>query len=198
MEDLAVIARIRVSDNGSITVTDGVCEQLHMSGEEILEAAHRNTECQEFTCQSIEDIMRSIMRAEGLPERYLDDVIDSKGMEVPLYVLTNKEMSEGAAVITSRNVLEQAREKLGEDYWILPSSRHEVLLAPKSIGMDAETLKEIVGQVNGREVSRADKLSDNVYQYNGLTRKITMADTLSLDREKDKTVKVVKSHARSH
>ncbi len=48
---------------------------------------------------------------------------------------------------------------------ILPSSVHEVLLAPWIPGMDRHMMREIVRTVNETEVPDGEQLSDHVYWY---------------------------------
>jgi hypothetical protein len=60
--------------------------------------------------------------------------------------------------------LEQVRERLGEDFYILPSSIHELLVLPRSM-MDANELQEMVKCVNATVVNPEDVLSDGVYAY---------------------------------
>lgn len=83
-----------------------------------------------------------------------------------MFVLTNNKQNLGAAVILYDNVLEQIRAMFGENYYILPSSIHEVILVPESYGMDPGTMKEMVMDINRTGVEAEDVLSDNVYYYN--------------------------------
>ena len=55
-------------------------------------------------------------------------------------------------------------ETFGE-FFILPSSIHEVLIVPAKPGMTAENLENIVREVNTTQVQLEDKLSDYVYIY---------------------------------
>lgn len=83
----------------------------------------------------------------------------------PLYVLTNEERLQGAAMLAKSDVMKEIGEKFGCDYYVLPSSTHEVLLVPVSAGMDAKELNTMVREINAAEVSIQDKLSDNVQYY---------------------------------
>lgn len=61
--------------------------------------------------------------------------------------------------------LDQAAEALGGDFYVLPSSAHEVLLVADDGSMEIGYLEEMVRSVNETEVSPAERLSDNVYHY---------------------------------
>lgn len=82
-----------------------------------------------------------------------------------LYVLTNSRGFFGASVLLYPGVLRSVCEKVGEAYYVLPSSVHEVLLLPGQEGIDVRQLKEIVEQVNQTEVASGEVLSDHVYHY---------------------------------
>ena len=74
-------------------------------------------------------------------------------------------------------ILEKIGNKAGMDYFILPSSIHEVLIKKDDGLLTAKDLKEIVYQNNRLDfvVKPEDVLSDNVYHYS----------------RKDKTLKIV-------
>jgi len=86
------------------------------------------------------------------------------GLPCPLYIMTNQEKVNGAAFMLFPEELEKAAEKLGSDFYILPSSIHEILLMPCGFGTPEE-LKQIVCAVNRSEVPEELRLSDSVYCY---------------------------------
>ncbi len=196
MEDLAVVARYKVGDTGSFLVDDAACRAFQMTPEEVLEAAHMNTNGQEITCRPMGEVIREIMLQEGMPEYYIDEMVDSQMQDCPLWVMSNGQR-DGAAVITSPKAMNSAHEKLGEDYYVLPSSRHEVILIPESKAPDVEYLKDMVRGVNSTALEKTDKLSDSVYHYDG--RKLSKVDSEAKAKEviKDTMAKAMpKSHKR--
>lgn len=72
----------------------------------------------------------------------------------------------GAAVLLREDALKAVFEKLGE-FYILPSSIHEVLLLPVDDGVSASDLRGMVKEINATKVRPAEQLSDNVYKYDG-------------------------------
>ena len=58
-------------------------------------------------------------------------------------------------------------DALDDDYVVLPSSRHEVIIVPlKQIDDNNFTyLKDMVYEINRKEVDAEDVLSDNIYIY---------------------------------
>lgn len=97
--------------------------------------------------------------------------IFSSGSE--FYVMTNQNTSCGCGCILYPHVLEDFSERVGMDFYILPSSIHEVLLVP-GYGNDSLSLIKIVGEVNRTVVEQEDFLSDNVYYYSRKNKKITI------------------------
>lgn len=85
----------------------------------------------------------------------------------PMTVLTTREQVNGAGVIFCDEVLRKIREKIG-NFFVLPSSVHEVLVVPVSEGIDRTELEEMVKAVNRDEVAPEDRLSDQVYLFDGV------------------------------
>lgn len=204
LEDLAVIARFKVGEEGSFIVKNEMCQHLQMTSEEILEQAHKNTDRQEFQCTNMADVMKEIMISQGMPKEYVDELIETQGMDCPMYVLTNESKVEGAVAIASQPAMEKAFEKVKEDHpemeqmYVLGSSRHELLLVPDSIVNDVEELKAMHKEVQDTELSVSDKLTEHIYKYDGLSKKLSIADTPALSESESVVKEVVKSHAKSH
>lgn len=82
-----------------------------------------------------------------------------------MYVLSNVSGFFGAAVLFYPDVKEKAAELLRGDYYILPSSCHEFILVPDTIGLDASSLCDMVKKANTSVVDEKDILSYDVYHY---------------------------------
>lgn len=82
-----------------------------------------------------------------------------------MYVLTNTSGSLGAAALFYSDVKEKAAELIGRDYYILPSSIHEVILVPDNSDIKENELCDMVKQANRTVVDEKEVLSDNVYHY---------------------------------
>lgn len=87
------------------------------------------------------------------------------GEEDEMYVLTNAFRSHGAAAVLYPGCLEQIGERLGEDYYVLPSSVHEVIIVRESAAPGQEALSQMVSEINESEVAAEEVLSDNSYHY---------------------------------
>lgn len=101
----------------------------------------------------------------------LSDLMESFGeyfhKEIGVYILTNRSGNNGAAALLYPNMPEKIYEKLGQNYFLLPSSVHEFLIVPEVNGMLSEELRSIVREVNATQLEREEFLSDEVYYFNG-------------------------------
>lgn len=91
---------------------------------------------------------------------------DAGTFETPLWMLSNKERVQGAGVLLSDSMLQEAANRLKTDtMYILPSSIHEVLCVGGDIGIDLYDLLQMVTDINTNEVDPDEKLTDNVYIF---------------------------------
>ena len=162
VEDMALVYRFEeessVYGSASILVTnemlavyDITADQLH---EDAMKAAVQNRPAK---LHNMNDVMRDMMG-------------DMSGLvpmnePSPLWVATVEGGQNGAGVIQYPGFLDQAAEALGGDFYVLPSSVHEVLLVADDGSMEIGYLEEMVRSVNETEVSPAERLSNNVYHY---------------------------------
>ncbi len=121
---------------------------------------------------------RSLTREEKeqKTKEIIDGVLarrDESGL--PMYVLSNAMNHFGAGAILNLPFMDGVREKLKEDFFILPSSVHELILIPVSCAPDEEKLLQMVHEVNEREVPEEEYLSEGVYRYSTLRGKIEEA-----------------------
>ena len=95
--------------------------------------------------------------------------------EFPLYVLTNKSRMFGAACMMYPDVFKNATLEIKGDFYVLPSSIHEVLLLPSDNVFDAEGLGRLVREINENQVEPYEVLSNNVYYYDSEKEELGMA-----------------------
>ena len=93
-----------------------------------------------------------------------------------MFVASNPNKLNGAAVLTYPGFLEQAAEQLGGDFYVLPSSIHEIILLPERGDMCPRELENMVQEVNATQVAPEDKLSDNVYHYDSEAKAFELAE----------------------
>lgn len=119
-------------------------------------------------------------------------------MEVPteademMYIMSNTENVNGAAAIIDPDNMDLARSYMQDDFYILPSSVHEVLLV-KQNQMSVEELEDMVKTVNASAVALQDRLSDHVYKYDFARHEIYRAD-----QEQQRQAELNAEQARTH
>lgn len=163
IDDLAMFIVVRVSEDAFFKVRQDMVEALGISHDELFDYAKLNK--------------RENMEFESLNRIVLGQIHDLNETEIselpfePPYMLSNKERLFGASLIADPVVMNNVKEMIGGDFYVLPSSTHELLVLPKE-GADLDMLKTMVQEVNEHEVSEEDKLSDNVYECDGSNIKI--------------------------
>jgi len=95
---------------------------------------------------------------------------------IEMYVITNESGVNGATSILNDRVMDEAREAIGENMIIIPSSIHEVIAIPMNEDADITTLTAMVKEVNADMVSPQDFLSDHVYTYSFDSHELIRAD----------------------
>lgn len=175
--DLAGIFRVPLgawekNSLSTILITNQIAEKLGLTSEDLTEAARRNT-IEKFGIE-LENTrrmaLRSLLKHPSIPENFEDVQIEEPG----LYTLTNQIHINGAALMLIPDILEQLGEKAGMDYYILPSSIHELLIARDDGLVTARMLKELIHEGNRTEgiIKSEDVLSDNVYFYSRRTKSL--------------------------
>lgn len=91
-----------------------------------------------------------------------------------MWIITNNKGVSGAVNMIFEKNLHELSKGMGDDLYILPSSIHEVIAVPASMG-DPEELAEMVLQVNTDVVDVSERLSNQVYHYDRDARKLSMA-----------------------
>lgn len=133
----------------SFEVTKDILNNFKITEDELFKAAEKNT------ANSV--TIKTFFEALGLPR--LDDRT--------MYIVRNNEAMFGAGAIASPTCLKYIHDVLKEDFYILPSSIHEVLIIPTSdTSLSISELKELVMSVNSSCVLDTEFLSNNIYLYN--------------------------------
>lgn len=93
-----------------------------------------------------------------------------------LLILTNNRRYLGAACMLYRGLLAGFAKKAGKNFYILPSSIHEVLLLPEDRVNRSENLVQMVAEVNRTQLAPEEVLSDTVYYYDRESGEISIYD----------------------
>ncbi len=109
--------------------------------------------------------LNQFLLERGLLDKKDYAALSDDGQSDALYCLTNEFLTGGAVLMTCKNLLDKIADFFGDDFYILPSSIHEVLLFPKSKAPSKERLDQIVQEINQEALEPEDYLSDHVYYY---------------------------------
>ena len=93
-----------------------------------------------------------------------------------MYVLTNDQKLNGATSVLDEKLMDKVAETVGGNFYILPSSTHEVIIVPMTVGMEIKELEDMVKEVNKTQVMPQERLSDYVYTYDADLHQIHRAD----------------------
>lgn len=99
-----------------------------------------------------------------------------KEKQESMYILSNEFRNLGAACMVYPGMLKMIGEILEGDYYLLPSSIHEVILVPKREGLDFLEMTDMVKEVNRKLVDAEEILSDHAYFYSCKKGKLLMRE----------------------
>lgn len=158
---------------GSVRITREMAKKWNVDTEQLFELARQNTPrlfpvkiCTMYAMMT-EMMEENVNEWEALS--MTQNLTEAK--QEP-YVITNTMGINGAAVILYQDVLERMADRLKGDYYILPSSIHEVLAIPKQEDLSHEELAQMVWEVNATCVPKEEVLSGSVYYYDSKAHKI--------------------------
>jgi len=161
--DLAIVAYVRVNEkkigNGLIMVRNEHLKLWGCDAKTVLNTARTNTH--DHDDYSIKHIM-DVLSASAY--KYLSENEMSKD-DLPMYVATNKNMINGAAVITMPDKLREYADVIGGDYYVIPSSVHEVILLGKVSKDGPYDMDGMIREINEAWLGPDDVLADHAYMY---------------------------------
>lgn len=178
-QDLSIIYRwvVSVEQKGlsSVVINHNVAKTLGMEEEQLFKAAAENTRrILPPVVQSMNEVMRDMFMADGMPKELADLMIGEQEPERTMWIISNERKIDGAASMLYEDKLHSLAERVGTDLYIMPSSVHEVIAVSVEMG-EPEELARMVAEVNMDQVDLSERLSNQVYHYDKDLRKITLA-----------------------
>ena len=101
-----------------------------------------------------------------------------------LLVLTNPTQYWGASLILNPDVLKGIFRILGVNFYILPSSIHEVMILADNGNYDADKLSALIASINDSEVGQQDVLADEVFYYDAMENRLMSGKNQSISSRK--------------
>ena len=165
--DFLILYVIRVTEVGigSIKITKQMVKSWKVSEYEIHRQAVENLKTDGYWVKSLYSVVK-----ENLLGIIQDDEEEIEGAE-PMYVLTNQIKYFGAAGIFL--CAELFQEIVGKrNFYILPSSIHELILVVDHEEYEMEVLSAMVRKVNEEQLTADEILSDHAYYFDWKTKQI--------------------------
>lgn len=153
------------NDEGSFrtAVTKEMAKDFGYNEDELMARAYMNTveKCEPIFI-GIDDVitLKDISRADNPMHEDIRINPNSK-----MYILSNTYQQDGAVVLFYPDTMRRIGELLGRNYYVLPSSVHEVLIVPEDNGFTLEMMRDVVKEVNTTTIDPKDLLSDKVMFY---------------------------------
>ena len=139
----------------------------------------------------VQEMMMNAMDGSAY-HNYLQDkeekpFVPDENEGVQMLCLTNGDRLNGAGLILNSVIQEKVANICEGNYYVLPSSVHEVLIVPDKGDMpevSARVMNEMVRDINLSVVSPQDILSDKVQYYDAKSR--TLMNAVAYEREHEK------------
>ena len=194
-QDLAIVCHCMLMTEeigmGAIVIHKEHLKLWNVEEENLFRDAFDNSpEMEPYSILKMSEIIKKILRnsmqekIEEICEEYVCDkeaLLDSslehlaqeiEEQHIPMYVLTNEKRCYGAACLVYPGMLEIIAEKLQDDFYIIPSSVHEIIVVAKTEYIDSFGLNEMIDEVNRTEVDEEEWLSDHTYLYQRNNKKL--------------------------
>lgn len=154
--DIAIEYKVMVGENMTLTITNQHMTKLGITPEEL----HNNAYNPEYKAKDINQLLFGMSASEIRTE------------SVPMIVVTTENMMFGASAITDVEYLDELSKSIG-DFLIIPSSIHEIIAVPKEFWNDE--IKNLISMINATELDEKDILSNSVYFYDSILKKVFIA-----------------------
>ncbi len=147
-----------------VRITNEMANSYGVTAEELDQVAKDNVTEDTVVFENLIDMIKGVTPEELFGETTENKDDDTLNCDNVLYILTNQYKAFGAVLMTNPKVLEMVSKKIGEKFFILPSSIHETLILANN-KYEIDELRKMVTDVNQKEVAPEERLSDNVYLY---------------------------------
>lgn len=172
--DLAVVYYYYLENEGfesaTILIRNEHLKEWKQTEEELFFAARTNTP--KLLQNEIIHISNLLSEFGMSCEKEQDSILDS-----PMYICSNHKRTFGAAALMETDILKEFAEQKGKNFFILPSSVHELIFLPFDCEEDfqdtANKYTLMVRSVNDTQLEEQEILSDKVYFYTVQKNKVT-------------------------
>ena len=191
LEDLAVVYRFALNKDeaghASMLVTNQILELMGVTPEQLYADATENAP--RIKPAQIRGMSEVLVEMMGFDQAQKMGIFQVSPEEELMYVATVPDNYLGASVLAYPGFMDQAAEKLGGSYYILPRSINEILLLlDDGRDISVNELKTMVRNVNRSGVDPREQLSDNVYHYDAKAKIFETVDFYMLRKKQEEAV----------
>ena len=180
--DLAITFHCLVQEKeeaiGTIRITNEHMKLWNVTIQDLLKCAKENTpRLLPVSIRRMEEVIEELIQSNGIEHSELSEVLslenlgdnefESEEDELAneMYILSNTIGINGAGCILYDGIMKNFAKVLKSDFYILPSSIHEVILLSARNAVDKGQLEEMVTEINQEQVPYEEVLSNHVYYY---------------------------------
>lgn len=169
--DMAVVFRVQVPDVtetgfGVILITNDMYEKAGFTLPMLKELATVNTpKLFEASFLSMRNYLLKLLQMSHQSQAAIELLSDPADCDI--YVLTTASLEYGSSAILYKSLLADIHKLLGEDFYIIPSSTKELIIAGKSC-ISKEAMRYIINTVNQTQLDPLEFLSDSIFEYPGI------------------------------
>lgn len=91
------------------------------------------------------------------------------------YAVTDRQRGMSAAPILYPGVMEELRQKIGADYYVVPINLRSVIVIGKNEGITADALRKMLREEN--RSNPMEWMSSKIFEYNGDEKKLSLCKT---------------------
>ena len=180
VEDLAITCHVFLENTNeslcSTIVNNDLLNAFGISKTQLFQDAVENGEkLMPITIQT----MTELMEKSGISQSD-EFLVKSK---IPMYIISNSLSLNGAASMFYPGVMDEISERCNGDFYLIPSSIHEVLAVPATSDIDVEKLEQTIEFVNETQVYGPDQLGNHLYRYDSKESVLEMVQTPSVIAE---------------
>lgn len=167
--DLSIVFQCMVSQK-DFSMTSILVDNVHtrlwnVTVEELYQDAEKNTpRLLPYVIRDMAEIEAEIKREESLQES-CQDGYRKEFTDNEMYVLSNRNMADGASCILYPGLLNILRYKAGSSFFVIPVSVHHLLILPAANTDEAPAVRSMVREINDTWLVPDDILSYCAYYY---------------------------------
>lgn len=91
------------------------------------------------------------------------------------YGVTDQRRGMSATAVMYPGVMEELRQKIGSDYYVVPLNQREVIAIGKNENITADTLRKALREENRKHPN--EWMSSKICEYNGEEKKLSVCKT---------------------